>query len=951
MFGYYMFAAQSTNWLPAFGQFLEWLRHPTIQVGILSLPAWPAALGGMALVFLVGAMLSLALLPLDEFDRSSGKLLAFSGLLGLSCAGFGVQIAASVGVLHPAVPIVWMIGVGMLAAVAVQRKFGSLAEPFMRARMPAPKQSLPVWEAAVMRWVVAVTALMVLSSGFHALAFPITEWDSLIYHAGTAKLWYLHQPAPPTIAGPSVGIEMSYYFPGLFPGIGVFFYLLTGGIHDIYLRLMGPIFGVIAIVLTYHAARRIGGSSAGIFAAGLLALTPLFFMYTTWPTAYAPLMALLIGLFGCLEGLKRRRHHGYLITAGLLAGLIGNVSYLALFVFGYLVVIMLVWIFRGKPPLGHLAMAIVLAVIVASPTYVRNLLRLGDPFFPYGYAVFQSPYVPDLSILRDSLAEISNNALGYWPGGPGHLIVKQIKTILLDKTLLPVGSLFGIVGLALIASRARTSLAFHASWFAFLISLQMLQGWFWLRTLTMVLPSLAILSGVAFATITSRRVPATSPGDVTEALSARAGRLVVGVLLIVVSLFPGLTLAWAGPNQETWTTFLSPRHEYGRPWRYIGQPEQWLRLVHSGDYDAWQWLVRHLGSTGRVASLENRWYYLRHETLLYLDGLEAIPLYRLADPVDIERFLRDRGVVFILAPAWSEYGQAKFPIVRRLPLYRHLGTANFPLIAIFRMHGSDYYTRIYGVGRAGLDPGVLVQGGERRGDATHIRAWAEDARLVLTAPKVGNYVMEVEYLDNATEPIEVNYIASWDPLRWARFGSLPRTGTGKWTVQRLVMTELPNVVVLGPYSRAATIVIRRARLQSLASESVITNESDIVVLGRAGRFLIPLNSGYQPLSGRVVIQVPQATQPLRLRARAAGHQISLELWQGKVTDHTDWWEHYTGVARAPALPTRGEPTPSLAWNPISGTYTLMVVIWDTMQPPDYVLLEIDQLDLPATPTR
>lgn len=936
LFGYWFVLIQSENWLPALAQALAWLRHPVVHGSWPAVPVWPVALASTVALLVVGGFSSLVLFPRGEFDRSAGKFLAYSALFGLTIAGWGVQVAALTGVLYLPVVLAWVAAVGVGTGVIARRKHGPWRMVLRRVVAPALPKDVPRWRKVIGWWILAATVTISLLAVFHASAFPVTEWDALVYHAGAAKIWFASRPAPPVIAGPSVGIEMSANYPSLFPAMAVFYYFVTGGPHDIYLRLLAPIFGAICLTLVFHVAKRLHGVGAGHFAMFLLSVTPLFFIYAVFPTGYAPLMALLIALADCIVGVWETGKHEYAFAAAVLAGLIGSLTYLSAFVYVFLIICSLAFIVRRKIAARAVALAAVLVVVLGGPVYVRNWIALGDPVFPFGSAVFRSPYTTDTSVLRDSIAEIRNNALGYWRGyDEGSLWRVQIRTLLWDKTLLPVGAPAAVAGVLLFASRVRAAAAIFLSWVAFVAATQLLQGWYWLRTLALVLPFLAVLAGTALAEIAQRADrfngrAALGPTGIEPPLT----RLILCFLFVAISIFPGLTLAWAGPNQRTWTPFLRPQDDYSRAWRLIGDTPGWIRHVYTGDYDAWQWLNRHLGGRGRSASLDNRWYYLeRYDSVLFLDGREGVPLLEIDRPAEIIRYLRARGVRYVLSPAWVGIGSARHPLIDRLPLYRHLGSSAFPLVTAFEVDDADIYTRIYAVGPAQPEPGVRVIRARQEGDSARFPAGAENGRIVVVLPFEGMYRLEFEYRDDGDQPIDLNHLRSADGADWKAFSFLPRAGTKSWIARSFVLAGFRDVLVLGVYARGTDAVIRKLSIRRLPAGDDELAPGDVIVPGGNARFTLPLSSSFRPTSARITLNIPEGTRSKVFQAYAGGHPISLELWKGRVAERTAWWRRHQGVARVPDLPMWGKPVATLEWTPTPGIYTLMIIPWGRDRPP------------------
>jgi len=102
----------------------------------------------------------------------------------------------------------------------------------------------------------------------------------------------------------------------------------------------------------------------------------------------------------------------------------------------------------------------------------------------------------------------------------------------------------------------------------------------------------------------------------------------------------------------------------------------WYPEVH-----LWIWLNNHLKENEKVATIENRIYYLMGSNYTYLfmlDGIESKPLYEKPydNPRKIAEFLCINRVKYILDVPWAR----KTPQWKNLPLVQYLGSEFFPLV-------------------------------------------------------------------------------------------------------------------------------------------------------------------------------------------------------------------------------------------------------------------------------
>src|SRR5438067_854223 len=113
---------------------------------------------------------------------------------------------------------------------------------------------------------------------YQATTERIIEADSLIYHAPLAALVYYHGGLP-WIVGGGVGLSSSANYPQAFSLLGAYYYAWTGGVNDVYLRLIGAANWSLAIYATFLIGRRLAGRPHGALAVVLAALVPSFASY------------------------------------------------------------------------------------------------------------------------------------------------------------------------------------------------------------------------------------------------------------------------------------------------------------------------------------------------------------------------------------------------------------------------------------------------------------------------------------------------------------------------------------------------------------------------------------------------------------------------------------------------------------------------------------------------
>jgi hypothetical protein len=99
---------------------------------------------------------------------------------------------------------------------------------------------------------------------------------------------------------------------------------------------------------------------------------------------------------------------------------------------------------------------------------------------------------------------------------------------------------------------------------------------------------------------------------------------------------------------------------------------------HGVNITVWQFLNDHLKEGEKVATFENKLYYIKGGDPKYffmLDGWKALSLYQITDPAEMVQFLRENNVTYIFA-AWQTHG----PLWLYLPLTSYLSSEWFPVV-------------------------------------------------------------------------------------------------------------------------------------------------------------------------------------------------------------------------------------------------------------------------------
>jgi hypothetical protein len=638
----------------------------------------------------------------------------------------------------------------------------------------------------------AAFGLLVLLIAFRAALTPVVEWDSTVYHSALARLWYLERPHPPVISGPSLGTEISANYPPLFPASGLVLDLVAGRVTDIGLRLESPLMFAGLVLLIFQFSKAYFGRAAAYLASFLACTAPLLTLYANWSTSYLLTTSLgfvaVLTLICALEAPTRSR--GFL-AVGLLLGLCVLSSF-----YGWLfvLIVLIIGALGGVPSRQQTRQALVVATsfaCVAAVWLVRNWIDLGDPVYPLTIPLLHGRGLTG-PVWNATQHELSSNANSYWTGSHSLLRLRQLLTELFDGHLVTIGTLPALALPFLKVGDRRASRAIVVA-IAVLLGAELLPGWFWLRALLPAVPFLAIGAGAALAALLERAKGAWAGSSVptkgVRIIWPACGYGAVVALCLATVILGSATAAaivLVGPGQQTWVTGELPGTNFFASDQTLGSRTGSLWTVFGGDYEAWVWLNRHLGS-GRLATFDIRNYYLNNPgSIFYLDGAEAQALYRLRTAAQALAFLRRANVRYIFVPSWAiGPTPTRDPAVNLLPLTRLLGGQDFPLVADFAVTDSIPLSSVYSVGPSELGRQAALLPGESStapgaGGPYVFAAHSTDGTIFVpdTSRRRGTRLV-VSYLDNAPGVTEFNAYST-NGIWQLDFAQITTHGSGRW---------------------------------------------------------------------------------------------------------------------------------------------------------------------------
>jgi hypothetical protein len=335
-----------------------------------------AALGRTVLELGVAALIGIAGLALG------GRVLRWVGADGLS-GGDRVVLGTGLG-LGGLGLVAFTLGLcGLLSRWMFLVLLVGIVVGFRRDVLEALRLRQAVWRQRP-HWAVGVFVGCTLILALLAALTPPTDWDGLFYHL-TWPAWALDagRIGPPPVLVPH------FSFPGLMESL---FLMAMALLDDVAAKLVHWVFAFLLGGLVYRLTKRHINAELGWAAVVALYATPMVGVLAGW--AYNDLALAffqLAALYGVLTA-RSQSDRRWLVLAGVFAGLAMGLKYTSV----VCPVILVLLIARDgvqqrrswRDSLGRVVLFAGVALLVASPWYVRNWIFVGNPVYPFAYSVF-----------------------------------------------------------------------------------------------------------------------------------------------------------------------------------------------------------------------------------------------------------------------------------------------------------------------------------------------------------------------------------------------------------------------------------------------------------------------------------------------------------------------------------------------------------------------------------
>lgn len=861
---------------------------------------------GFTFILANGLLLSYVLAK-DHVDTTERLLLS----IGL---GFGVTYTAMI-----LIGMLWEISLFTVILTQMSILIVSLVAAFCRGLKPSfssylrkekkngyiPKLNL--FEAILL----IVIAIFVIVAIYQTVAYPSMEWDSLAYGLNYAKIIFENGKIP-LIAGPSIGLEMSASYPPGVQLLAVYLYVFAGNAGDFYFRILQPIFGLATMLVTYKFALVVTRNrTAAVFAMFALASMSTFwelFVHETYLICLTLMLTLAAFFFFKAYNSSDAGAKKYEVAGTLFCCFAALTSYIGMFAFGFL----LLYVISRKLSAKRFTGLAILSSVVVLPWYVRNLLLLGNPLFPFfGIGNYLDPL-----LLISGTQHFQN-----WANVPFFALFSMIAKI-------GAGALcLGVIYLTF-TKRKQFFLIFPC--YLLLVGLAIMGAHIpFVRYLIIALPALAVVLSANAKSLLSTR--------------ASVGRIAGVILVLLVLISSVLVLPCINSVKPTPTSG-------DDKWSYLDQ------IFEEGE--AWKWIKDNTPEDARIATYDIKDYYIER-SVFTLDGNEAAPLYEMDDIEDLIDFLEEKNVTHILSVPWAAPSDPRMPPAYKwCALTRHLGDPQYlpPVYvgskgaAVYHVGSLEEETVYASFAQENFAPpikqltvNVTVTNSTSLPSGKFHLPVPVDYRegLMMVSVNSSKHLVSVELWQGIIPEVVTNPSGTYSPLK-------------QWPIQtsNSVGVENPSFVwQIDKWGYFTLFVVD----QEETFEENFTVTVDIQVYNYWDINSLFISEGSEihditsfdetfPLLKTLYIKANESSS-LNVNSMTNNKKISLEVFSGFLPNNAviNWSAQYNTVTRQPSLNNNtGEVEPSIQNLPLpSGHYSILVVYRDSYTEQVDISLEIE----------
>ncbi len=611
----------------------------------------PLALIAVILVIVTGAGY-LFMRPLFPNSATRASRLIYSASGGLVVLSYGVLVIGLARQLRPAPVAVWVCILGIAAFFGLRLAW--------RDSHQAPNDSRPHQPPAASTSLRIGSVLLLLLGLIAVLACfrppGAIEWDALSYHLADPAVYVrLH----------AIQLLPTEHHSN-FPFTMEMLYTVALLVHSFYLaNLFHLATCALTVLALFEWGRHWFSPRAGMAAALVYASTPLVLWEAT--TAYIDVAGALYALLATAAVIESLRMHDeadrtkWLAIAGIMCGVGMGIKYLALIPLGLLFLVLIIYRVGWRPVAAY----VLAAVIVASPWYIKNIVWMHNPVYPFYYKLF--PHSKFWSAHRAAVYQSEQNSFGVYHhlASPRRFLLGLLQSpwqIMVDASLYYnhgefnfaalIGGVYSALVLAVVLLRKRPGIV------NILLCLTAIQFVLWFvlaqvgRYVLQFLPIAALVAGYfIWALGCAARRKGANP--ITKFCAVIAGVLPpAAALYLIACAFLLPSEGAAGTEFQLRTGLLPSVITVPRLIRLADSRSAQERDLfdHLDVYAAQQWINRNTSSnSGVILYEETRGLYL-HRPYLWGDGEHSayIPYRTIGSAAALTRWFITRGYHYAL---------------------------------------------------------------------------------------------------------------------------------------------------------------------------------------------------------------------------------------------------------------------------------------------------------------
>jgi hypothetical protein len=223
-------------------------------------------------------------------------------------------------------------------------------------------------------WMLLCTGIALFFTFLLCLAPPAEDFDALFYHLAVPSRW-IHEGGLTHVAIPH------YWYPQIIEGSFVWPIALG---YDTGTHLIHLLWFLLTVLLLWDWVRHWGNHIAWDAIMVLLTMPSLLWLASWAYTDYALTFAGLATLFALWKW-QNTTSTKWLVVSGIMAGMAISVKYTGFFVPLTGAILAFGWKQGWRKRFKSAALFSAVAILIASPWYIRNWIWMKNPFYPFAF--------------------------------------------------------------------------------------------------------------------------------------------------------------------------------------------------------------------------------------------------------------------------------------------------------------------------------------------------------------------------------------------------------------------------------------------------------------------------------------------------------------------------------------------------------------------------------------